>query len=527
MVVPDAGADGTPISSTGLRVKTPKTSGQTWDAIRFGPLLAQYSTKLGDVDFNKDGHTLLGLHANGAITFDLEAMRKAGAPAELKFTTRAGYFGEMAEAGASVFVYVDGQTKFERLGIGRSDGAIPIDIDLPRTARFLTLMATDNGNGISNDQVCFADAELQGGPPKTLSEAERAQLTELERKLAELNSRVEARPKEGKVYAVVSGAAPAVRVLHRGDPEQPRGEVKPGTLKCLNGVSGDLPGSMGGEGARRLALADWIANPANPLTRRVIVNRLWHHHFGVGLVDTPSDFGFGGGKPSHPELLDWLAEEFAEGGWSLKRMHRLICTSATYRQQSLAANDVARKVDGGNRLLWRMNARRLEAESLRDSVLATSGKLNRDMFGPGYRDFKYTEAYAPIYDYITPDRPELWRRTIYRFVVRTTTHQFLTTLDCPNPANLTPVRSITTTALQSLALLNNDFMLRQANYFADRVRSDAPKLPAEQARRAFALAFGRQPNDSETNAAVALIQSDGLPQLCRMLLNANEFAYVD
>jgi hypothetical protein len=225
-------------------------------------------------------------------------------------------------------------------------------------------------------------------------------------------------------------------------------------------------------------------------------------------------------------LLDWLADELLARGWSLKALQRLILTSRTYRQSS-QFNAQAAAVDAQNRLLWRVNPCRLDAESLRDSVLAVSGKLNSEMGGPGYRDFDYTEAYAPIYRYITPDRAELFRRSIYRFVVRTTPQQFLTTLDCPNPANLTPARVNTTTALQALALLNDDFMLRQADDFATRIKSDAGDDATAQVTRAFALAFGRQPTETERESAAAFAQAHGLGQLCRLLLNANEFVYVD
>ena len=174
-----------------------------------------------------------------------------------------------------------------------------------------------------------------------------------------------------------------------------------------------------------------------------------------------------------------------------------------------------------------MNPRRLDAESVRDAILAVSGKLNPEMFGTGFRDFEYQEEYAPVYRYITPDTPELWRRSIYRFVVRTTTHQFLTTLDCPSPANLVPSRNVTTTALQSLALLNNEFLLKQSRYFAERVESDVPAATMSQIERAFQLAFGRDPSPAEAVAATKLVQVGGLAQLCRMLFNANEFVYVD
>jgi hypothetical protein len=271
----------------------------------------------------------------------------------------------------------------------------------------------------------------------------------------------------------------------------------------------------------------------NPLTRRVIVNRLWRHHFGVGLVDTPSDFGEGGNAPSHPELLDWLATELLNQDWSLKAIHRHMCLSATYRQSSIRraeARDAMTK-DSSNRLLWRQNPRRLDAESVRDAVLTLSGRLNREMFGPGYRDFEYQEEYAPVYTYITADKPELWRRSIYRFIVRTTPDQFLTTMDCPNAANLTPTRNITTTALQSLAMWNNEFILKQARYFADRLKAEArdesPRETKQQVQRAFQIAFGREATPDEAAAAVELVADVGLVEFCRQLLNANEFVYVD
>ena len=343
-------------------------------------------------------------------------------------------------------------------------------------------------------------------------------------------------PTAVKIYAVTTEQPPAISVLLRGDPEQSGEVVTPGTISCLS-----LPASFGSddltEAQRRIALADWLVSPQNPLTVRVIVNRLWHHHFGIGLVDTPSDFGLGGGMPSHPELLDWLAGRFQQEGWSLKSIHRLICLSATYRQTSSRKPQPhnptretlqrASAVDAGNRLLWRQNPRRLDAESLRDSVLKVSGKLETQMFGPGYRDFDYREEYAPVYTYITADAPELWRRSVYRFIVRTTPNPFLTTLDCPNASNLTPTRNITTTALQSLALLNNEFMLKQAEYFGVRLATNPDSTVNEQVRQAFRLAFGRDPSSAEATVGVTFLESAGAAEFCRTLLNANEFVYID
>ncbi|WP_439630613.1 DUF1553 domain-containing protein [Gemmata sp.] len=525
LVVPTAAPAGTPVTSTGLVVKdVPETSAQVWDAVRNGPVNAQFSTKLGETDYAAGGHTLLGLHANAAVTFDLAALRAAGAPRELTFTATVGYFGKTEKAGASAFVYVDGREQYRRLAFGRDDGPARVSIRVPADARFLTLMATDNGNGISHDQVGFADpwlraADAAGVPPDRWKDIAALTLraTEVRRELSG-----GAGP---RVYAVESDPPPPVRVHRRGNPEDPQAEVAPGAVSCL-----PLPAALGTaatpEGERRTALAEWITDPRNPLTRRVAVNRIWHYHFGTGLVDTPSDFGLGGGKPSHPELLDWLAEEFAARRWSVKELHRLVCTSAAYRQSSKpVAAGLAR--DAADRMLWRFPPRRLEAEAIRDTILAVSGKLNREMHGPGYQDFRYTEAYAPVYEYLPPDAPEVWRRTVYRFAVRTTPHQFLTTLDCPNPANLTPTRSTTTTPLQALALMNNAFTLKQAGYFAARVKAEAGDQVDAQVNRAFVLAFGRPATPAETGRGAEVVRAHGLPVLCRILLNATEFVYVD
>lgn len=532
VVIPNASPDGTPVSSTGLRVKNvPKTSGQFWDAIRFGPVNSQLSTTLDGIDFGANDHTLLALHANGAITFDLDELRKAGAPQEMTFTATAGYFGATPKNGASFAVYLDGESKAQRDRIGRDDGVTAIEISIPAKARFLTLMATDAGNGIGHDQICFADPWL--GPARSAAHApaELAEIEQLSKRRNELEQQLKSVPAPARVYGILSETPPPVKVLKRGDPEQPEADVAPAALACIASLKSELGTSQSPEGSRRLALAEWLTSPANPLTRRVLVNRLWHYHFGIGLVDTPSDFGFGGGKPSHPQLLDWLAAEFLENQWSVKSIQRLICTSQTYRQQSAIGSgpsaEQGRDVDASNRLLWHMNPRRLDGESVRDAVLSVCGKLNPVMFGPGYRDFDYQEEYAPVYRYITPDAPDLWRRSIYRFVVRTTPHQFLTTLDCPSPANLVPSRNVTTTALQSLSLLNNDFMLRQSGYLAARIQTETGPDVAKQVHQAFALAFGRTPSAAEAAAAEGLARSRGLTQLCRMLLNANEFVYVD
>ncbi len=523
-------ADKTKITLTGLvATDLPANSGKAWDMIRNGPVASQFSTQLGDVDYNTAGHSMIGLHANAGITFDLVAIREATKFGDLRFSAVAGYGGRLVEPSAELRVYLDG--KLQAHGrIGRND-TVPIEFNVPVEARFLTFISTDGGNGYSHDQISFGDPRLTPVQPAEANETHRRQVATLQDAKQKFEDERRALGEPPEFFGVVSETPPPVHVLIRGNPDTPGDAVAPGTIG-LGGSAVEFGSSDMPEGQRRLALARWIVDPDNPLTRRVIVNRLWHWHFGQGLVTTPSDFGFGGTKPSHPDLLDWLATELLRSNWSLKHIHRLIVTSATYRQRSIAPHPKPeirdpQLIDSDNRLLWRMNARRLEAEAVRDAVLAVTGKLNHRMYGPGYRDFDYREEYAPVYTYKTADEPELWRRSVYRFIVRTTPQQFMTALDCPDPANLTPKRNVTTTPLQALALLNNDFMLRQSQYFAERIKREAGTDVAAQIDRGFQLAFARSPDATELQLAQQLVADYGLLHFCRALLNANEFVYID
>jgi hypothetical protein len=316
--------------------------------------------------------------------------------------------------------------------------------------------------------------------------------------------------------------------LERGDFRQKREAVTPSGLAALAGLSRDWGLAKDApEAARRKALAAWITDPKNPLTARVIVNRLWSGHFGAGLVATPNDLGFGGGRPSHPVLLDWLASELIRGGWRLKRIHRLILLSATYRQAS-RPSATALKTDAENRLLWRQNPRRLEAEALRDAVLAVSGQLDLAIGGPGFRDWTVkSQGNNELYTVFEAVGPEFNRRTLYRMVVRAGTSPFLDVLDCPDPSVSTPRRTATTTPLQALSLLNNPFMERAAAEWAKRLQREAPGDRAAQVGRAYALAFGREAGSSEVRFGEGFAARHGLAQLCLVLLNTNEFAYVD
>jgi hypothetical protein len=281
------------------------------------------------------------------------------------------------------------------------------------------------------------------------------------------------------------------------------------------------------EGQRRAALARWISNPKNPLTWRSIVNRTWHHHFGRGIVSTPSDFGRMGALPTHPQLLDWLTANFIEQGGSLKKLHRLIVTSATY-QQSYRLNSEAAKIDADNLLLWRANVQRLDAEMVRDAVLQISGKLDPTMGGPSIKHFVQSPGIhrTPKVDYtkFDPDSPGAHRRSVYRFVFRTLPDPFMDALDCPDASQFTAVRPVSVTALQALALLNDPFMVRMSEHFAKRIASAG--AAQEQVRLAYRLALSRDPTDTECDRLVAFAARHGMPNACRVLLNSNEFIFV-
>ena len=343
--------------------------------------------------------------------------------------------------------------------------------------------------------------------------AERAALI---RQLAELSA-------EQRVYAGVFVAPEPIHRLNRGDPMQPREPIGPGVLARV-GPKLDLPPDAA-EQRRRLALADWIASPHNPLTARVMVNRVWQHHFGEGIVDTPSDFGNNGGRPAHPELLDWLADEFVRRGWSLKAMHRVICLSATYRQSS-RPNDAGLAADAAGRLLWRYPPRRMEAELIRDAVLATCGTLDRRMGGPGYSAFEPNDNYVRVYDPKRQYGPPEWRRMVYQTKVRIAQDSTFGAFDCPDAGLPQPRRPRSTTPLQALSLFNSTFVTQQADRFAERLGRDAGDDPAKQVRRAFVLALGREPDAEEARSCERLVREHGLPNFCRVVLNLNEFLFV-
>lgn len=365
----------------------------------------------------------------------------------------------------------------------------------------------------------------------TLSQADQEQRKELKDQLAALAAREKelGNGSQMKVYTVAARGNPGkVRLLKRGNAMDEGEVVHPGAVAALRSLSSDFgiqPDAPDSE--RRKQLAYWLTDSENPLFPRVIVNRLWHYHFGTGIVETPNDFGFNGGRPSHPELLDWLASEFVANGRRLKAMHRLIVTSNTYRQATAPSED-GLALDAENRLLWRKSPVRLDAESLRDAVLAVSGKLNPKMGGPGFRDVSITPNngttyYAPIY----PKGDEYNRRTVYRFSPRGGRSAVLDTFDCPDPSTTAPRRSVTTTPLQALALLNNEFILNKARAMADRVQVLEKGSLDEQVKRVFLDAYQRAPDAEELVLAKRLAGQYGLVTLCRSLFNSNEFVILN
>lgn len=356
------------------------------------------------------------------------------------------------------------------------------------------------------------------GWPKAEAEEGRAALASLE----SLRKQRDALAKAEMVYAGNFVPPPVTHRLHRGDPMSKREPVAPGTLAIFRPLNLSTNAS---EQERRVALADWIASPENPLTARVIVNRIWQHQFGSGLVTTPNDFGRNGARPTHPELLDWLAADLVSHGWSLKRLQRQILTSATWRQSSLPRPDALR-VDAGSRLLWRFPPRRLEAEGIRDTMLAVSGNLDRTAGGPAF--YLHEVDRENVYHYQPKERfgPAESRRMIYAFKVRMEQDGIFGAFDCPDGSLVTPKRSVSTTPLQALNLFNSQFVLDEAEQFANRLRRDAGGKVASQIRRAWVLAYNREPDRREASDAAAFVASQGLPALCRAILNSSEFVFI-
>ena len=363
---------------------------------------------------------------------------------------------------------------------------------------------------------------------------------------------------EASYMAELGRDAPPTSTLSVGQFDKPVKQVEPGFLTILNAPPPSIapPEGLASTG-RRTALAQWVADPANPLTARVMVNRVWQFHFGRGIVGTPSDFGVMGARPTHPELLDWLAAEFVRDGWSVKRLHRLIVTSSAYRQAG-DFREAAAKADSANRLLWRFPRQRLDAEVIRDSSLYLAGLLNFKMGGPGVFPELPQGMPAPRGGWETAKTgDERNRRSVYIFVRRNSRYPMLEVFDLASTQETCPRRDVTTTAPQALTLLNSKLSRDWAEAFASRVIREAGPEFAAELDHAFRLAYSRRPDGAEKDTALTFLdrqlkilverdkagepisrldagpvrvdrlQAAALVDLCQALMNSNEFVYTD
>ncbi len=381
-------------------------------------------------------------------------------------------------------------------------------------------------------QVEFSEEDAS----KKLRGEELRRYKELQKELSRFDA---VKPAEVPVaQAMIDNASepPKTHVLSIGNYNSPVYEVEPGFLTILDPAPAKIakPAGLNGSG-RRTALANWLADAGNPLTSRVIVNRVWHNHFGKGIVASPSDFGLMGERPTHPELLDYLAAWLPENGWSLKKLHRLIVLSSTY-QQSSDYREAAANVDPANKLLWRFQRRRLEGETIRDAILSVSGALNTKMYGPG--------VFPPLPSGMVTrggwkadeDASEASRRSVYVFVRRNTRYPMFESFDMPDTHESCARRANTVTAGQALELLNNDLVFAWSKKLADRVRNDAGMTPEAQVERAYRLVYSRSPDASEIRTALDFLsrqdkitsnRGESFTDLCHMLLNSNEFLHMN
>lgn len=440
----------------------------------------------------------------------------------------------------------DGRYGNERSWISNQKGKGWVQIELPKVTSINQIVWSRDRIGkyqdrlpirymidVSRDgkqwqQVSSSDHRLAFGTPhqrastlaRNASPAKRASLLETIESVDQLKEQVETLRKPKLVYAGLFREPDETHLLSRGDPEQPLDLVSPLVPSILGDTSFDSPLS---DAQRRLGLANWIASPDHPLTARVMVNRIWQFHFGRGLVETPSDFGMNGANPTHPELLDWLATKLIASGWSIKAMHRLILTSQTY-QQSSHIDPSNQSIDADCKLLWRFPSRRLEAEAIRDSMLATSGELNLQMGGVGFDFFKSRgglSGFPPVESF----GANQLRRMIYAHKIRMESVPIFGAFDCPDAGQPMPKRSSSTTAIQALNLFNSKFVFDRSRAVAQRVKTKQAD-ESQHVVETFQLMLGREPSQLEQTAAQKLVDQSDLANLARVLFNSNEFLFL-
>lgn len=418
-------------------------------------------------------------------------------------------------------IHFDQPYKIDRITIKPRGRAVPADYQIQYATnddQWTTIVDSRNRYPHVTDTRTAETLILNDVP-----DDQRKTIAENTRKIRELTQKQETLKRGPHIFAGQLHSPRTTFLMQGGDPQKPGKQIDPGFISALGtlDISADTP-----EAERRLQLANAIASPENPLTARVITNRIWQHYFGTGIVDTPSDFGVSGGFPSHPELLDWLADYLVSHDWSLKELHRLLLSSHTFRQAS-HTNEAAFAIDSQTRLLWRFPPRRLEAEVLRDTILRASGKLNPQQFGEPFKFFE--EATSPFTQRIPLKEfdEQGWRRMIYGEKIRLTHVGIFGVFDCPDASQMTPKRSSSTTAVQALALFNSHFVNRQAGFLAASIAAQKPTTMDQQIRTAFLCTISRPPTDSELQSLRAFVEQNGMSALCRILFNLNEFVFLN
>lgn len=441
----------------------------------------------------------------------------------------------------------DGKTGNDHSWISDTPGSGWVRIDLPAATRIERVIWSRSRDGGHRDRLpthyrieaataedtwvtvaSSADREPYGGKEdphayltrlaKADAAAARATIATLE-SLRQQIAQLEAAPTG---WAGVFSQPGDTHRLYRGEPLQKREVVKPDALSVISslGLETDPP-----EALRRLKLAEWLSTGENPLVARVMANRIWHYTFGSGIVDTPDDFGTSGSPPSHPELLDWLADEFVRGGWSVKQLQQKILLSATFQQSSTPRAEAV-AADAGGRFLWRFSPRRMEAEAIRDSILAVSGALDLSMGGPGF--YLMDVVVENVMHYFPKDTftPAEYRRMVYQFRIRQTSDSVFTSFDCPDGSSVTPKRNRSNTPIQALNLFNSGFVIQQADLLAERLESESSGEPTARIDLAFQLFYGRIPDERERAASLELIENHGLVSFARAMYNTSEFLFI-
>jgi hypothetical protein len=429
-------------------------------------------------------------------------------------------------------------------------------VRFPQEYQDILAVPPEERTPLQKQLAAMAEKQVTAGPTevaKAMKPAVKDEWQKLKERMAALDRDRPPQPPTAMGMTDVGPVAPPTYLLKRGDWRSHGQEVRPGFLSAIDDREAELQPPTGPTTGRRLALAKWLTRPDNPLTARVMVNRLWQHHFGRGLAATPGDLGAQGERPTHPELLDWLATEFVARGWSLKQMHRLMVLSETYRQSSGQATRGREppEADPENRLFGRMNRQRLEGEALRDAMLSVCGELNRKIGGPSVYPEMPAELKAKDWP-VSADAAERSRRSVYVFAKRNMRYPLFSLFDAPDGNEACARRYVTTGAPQALTLLNDRLILDHARRFAARVLRDCGSTSNTSALidRAFLLALGRTPDAEEQRTAreflqrqTALLRGRGvtagplptddpaagaaLVDFCHGLLNVNEFLFID